>query len=159
MNKVSIERVEIDLLLEALYRRYGYDFRSYGRASIKRRLRQHLAKTDFQTISALIPEILYNETAFQSLFLDLSITVTEVFRNPPFYLALRKKVIPFLKTFPFIKVWQAGCATGEEVYSLAIVLKEEGLYDKVQIYATDFNDVALEKAKARICSKRTSSHL
>ena len=100
MNKVDIEQIEIDLLLEALYQRYGYDFRQYGQASIKRRLRHHLTKTDFQNISAMIPKILYDETFFKALFFDLSITVTEMFRHPPFYLALREKVIPFLKTFP-----------------------------------------------------------
>jgi chemotaxis protein methyltransferase CheR len=117
---------------------------------MKRRLRHHLAKTQSRTISDLIPEILYNQAAFNALFFDLSVTVTEMFRDPWFFLALRERVFPFLKTFPFINIWQAGCATGEEVYSLAILLKEEGLYNRSRIYATDFNDAALEKAKARI---------
>ena len=150
MENIEIERIEVNLLLEAIYQRYGYDFRQYSQTSIKRRLRHHLAKTEFQTISDLIPEVLHDEMAFRALFFDLSVTVTEMFRDPWVYLALRKQVFPFLKTFPFINVWQAGCASGEEVYSLAILLKEEGLYDRARIYATDFNDVVLAKAKARI---------
>jgi chemotaxis protein methyltransferase CheR len=150
VDRIDIEQIEINLLLEAIYQRYGYDFRQYNQASIKRRLLHHLAKTEFQTISNLIPAILFNQVAFKSLIFDLSVAVTEMFRDPWFFLALRQKVLPFLKTFPFINVWQAGCATGEEVYSLAILLKEEGLYDRTRIYATDFNDAALEKAKARI---------
>ena len=150
METVDIEQIEVNLLVEAIYQRYGYDFRQYSQASIKRRVLHHLAKTGFQTISDLIPKTLHDEAAFTSLFFDLSVAVTEMFRDPWFYLALRTKVIPFLKTFPFINVWHAGCATGEEVYSLAILLKEEGLYDRARIYATDFNDAVLEKAKARI---------
>lgn len=150
METVDIKRIEVNLLLEAIYQRYGYDFRQYSQASIQRRLLHHLTKTEFPTISDLIPKILHDEAFFTALFFDLSVTVTEMFRDPWFYLALRKKVVPFLKTFPFINVWQAGCATGEEVYSLAILLKEEGLYDRARIYATDFNDAVLEKAKARI---------
>ncbi len=146
----DIEQIEVNLLLEAIYQRYGYDFRQYSQASIKRRVRHHLAKTKNQTISDLIPKILHHEVAFNALFFDLSVTVTEMFRDPWFYLALREKVIPFLQTFPFINIWQAGCATGEEVYSLAILLKEEGLYNRARIYATDFNDIALKKAKTRI---------
>jgi chemotaxis protein methyltransferase CheR len=152
VEKVEIEQIEQDLLLEAIYKRYGYDFRQYSQASIRRRIRHHLAKTKLQTISELTSKIMYDELFFQSLFFDMSITVTEMFRDPWFYLALREKVVPFLKTFPFINIWQAGCATGEEVYSMAIVLKEEGLYDRAHIYATDFNDAALEKAKTRIYS-------
>lgn len=95
-------------------------------------------------------EVLYNPDIFNNLLLDLSINYSEMFRDPDYYLTLRKKVIPILKTFPYIKIWNAGCSTGEEVYSTAIMLKEEGLYDKTQIYATDFNDVVLQKAKEGI---------
>jgi chemotaxis protein methyltransferase CheR len=150
VETVDVKQIEVNLLLEAIYQRYGYDFRQYSRASIQRRLLNYLAKTEFLTISDLIPEILHDEAAFTSLVGNLSVTVTEMFRDPWFYLALREKVVPFLKTFPFINIWHAGCATGEEVYSLAILLKEEGLYDRAQIYATDFNDTVLEKAQARI---------
>lgn len=152
MEKVEIEQIEVELLLEAIYRRYGYDFRQYSQASVRRRVYHHLAKTRLQTISELIARIMYDEALFQALFFDMSVTVTEMFRDPWFYVALREKVIPFLKTFPYINIWQAGCATGEEVYSLAILLKEEGLYERANIYATDFNDGALEKAKNRIYS-------
>lgn len=150
MDNIDLEKIEIKLLLDAIYQRYGYDFRQYSQASIKRRLLHHLVKTESRTISELIPRILRNESAYRALFFDLSVTVTEMFRDPWFYLALRQKVIPFLRTFPFINVWLAGCATGEEVYSLAILLQEEGLSNRTRIYATDFNDAALEKAKARI---------
>ncbi|MBN1991841.1 MAG: protein-glutamate O-methyltransferase CheR [Anaerolineae bacterium] len=152
MEKVKIEQIELELLLEAIYRRYGYDFRQYSPASVKRRVQHHLCKSKLETISALTAKVLYDEALFQSLFFDMSITVTEMFRDPWFYLALREKIIPFLKTFPYINIWQAGCATGEETYSLAIVLQEEGLYKRAHIYATDFNDAALEKAKTRIYS-------
>lgn len=152
MEKVEIEQIELSLLLEAIYRRYGYDFRQYSQVSVKRRIYHHMAKTKLQTISDLIAKIMYDEALFQALFFDMSVTVTEMFRDPWFYVALREKVVPFLKTFPFINIWQAGCATGEEVYSLAIILKEEGLYERAHIYATDFNDAALEKAKNRIYS-------
>jgi chemotaxis protein methyltransferase CheR len=150
VETVDIKQIEVNLLLEAIYQRYGYDFRQYNQASIKRRVLHHLAKTEFLTISDLIPRILHDEEVFTSLFFDLSVTVTEMFRDPWFYLALREKVVPFLKTFPFINIWQAGCSTGEEVYSLAILLKEEELFDRSRIYATDFNDAVLEKAKTRI---------
>jgi chemotaxis protein methyltransferase CheR len=150
VNSVEIEQTEINSLLDTIYQCYGYDFKQYNQASLKRRLEYHLAKTEFRTISALIPEIVKNRTAFKSLIFDISVTVTEMFRDPWFFETLREKVFPFLRTFPFINVWQAGCATGEEVYSLAILLKEEGLYERTRIYATDFNDTALERAKARI---------
>jgi chemotaxis protein methyltransferase CheR len=150
VEKAKIEQIELELLLEAIYRRYGYDFRQYSQASIRRRIQHHLTRTRSGSMSELMTKILYDEALFQSLFFDMSVTVTEMFRDPWFYLVLREKVIPFLKTFPFINVWQAGCSTGEEVYSLAILLKEEGLYKRAHIYATDFNDAVLEKAKTRI---------
>jgi chemotaxis protein methyltransferase CheR len=150
MQPVELEGIEIELLLEALYRRYGYDFRNYARASVTRRLRQHLVKSGASSISELIPRILHDETAFQALAADLSVTVTEMFRDPSFYVALRQHVVPFLRTFPFVNVWHAGCATGEEVYSLAILLAEEGFAKRARIYATDFNEAALQKARDRI---------
>ena len=146
----DIEQIEIDLLLEAIYQRYGYDYRQYNQASVKRRIKHYLAKTQYQSIAAIIPDLLHDPAVFNQLFFDLSVTVTEMFRDPWFFQALREKAIPFLQTFPFINVWQAGCATGEETVSLAILLKEEGLYDRARIYATDFNDAALERAKSRI---------
>lgn len=149
-----LETIEIELLLEAVYKRYGYDFRSYARMSIKRRIRQFLADTPYQSISELIPKILYDRTFFSRLARSLSITVTEMFRDPFFYRAVREQVVPILRTWPHIKIWHAGCATGEEVYSLAIILKEEGLFERAIIYATDINDEVLEHARQGIYEAR-----
>ncbi len=150
MKEVEIENLEIELLIEAILKRYGYDFRHYSRASLKRRVRHFLSKTDFGKVSEAIPQLIYERTFFESLLYTISITVTEMFRDAFVYKAIREKIITFLKTYPFFKIWNAGCATGQEVYSIAIMLKEEGLYDRAQIYATDFNDDALEKAKKGI---------
>ncbi len=151
MDNTIIENIEIELLLEAVFLRYGYDFRNYAKATIKRRvenfMKEHLPG---KHISALIQEVLYNQQLYQQLMYNFSITVTEMFRDPEFYLSLRKNVIPYLKTYPYIKIWHAGCATGEEVYSLAILLKEENLYERATIFATDYNDIALQKAKSGI---------
>lgn len=144
------EELEINLLLETMRQRYGYDFRGYARASLTRRIHKGLEETEFNRISELIPEIIYNKEFFKKFVRYLSIHVTEMFRDPLFFKALREIVVPYLQTFPFIKIWSAGVSTGEEVYSLAILLKEEGLYDKSRIYATDFSDVVLEKAKKGI---------
>lgn len=152
MNEPEIEKIEIDLLLEAVYRRYGYDFRQYAQASVRRRVRHLLAKTGYATASELLPRLLYDEPFSLSLVHEFSITVTEMFRDPGFYGSVRDKVVPYLKTYPFIRVWHAGCATGEEVYSMAIVLQEEGLYDRATIFATDFNDAALSQAQEGIYS-------
>ncbi len=150
MEKRDIEEIEIDLLLEAIVRRYGYDFRNYSRASISRRIRQAMGRVNCETISALTTRILYDSESFQHLVANFSITVTEMFRDPEFYAIIRKKVIPYLATYPFIKVWHAGCATGEEAYSLAILLQEENLLERTTIYATDFNEEALENARVGI---------
>ena len=150
MDDQRIEKIEIDLLLDALYRRYGYDFRNYARASIRRRIRHFLAKSDRQQVSELIPSVLHDEAFARTAIHDFSITVTEMFRDPDFYCAVRKRVLPYLRTYPFFKVWVAGCATGEEVYSLAILLSEEGLYERATLFGTDFNDGALEKAREGI---------
>jgi chemotaxis protein methyltransferase CheR len=150
MSNRENEKIEIKLLLQAIYLKYGYDFRSYSKASVKRRILHRLSVSGLKTISEIQHKILNDEQFFSSLLSDLSINVTEMFREPRFFRALREKVIPGLKILPFIKVWHAGCATGEEVYSLAIVMKEEGLYDKTQIYATDFNEEVIEKAKEGI---------
>jgi len=150
MAATENETLEVDLLLEAMYRKYGYDFRHYSREYVQRRLRQHLAKSGVDSIAAMIPAVLHHPEFFEDLLFDLSITVTEMFRNPSFYLAVRKEIVPVLRTYPLLKIWLAGCATGEEVYSLAILLKEEGLFDRAQIYATDFNEKALAKAREGI---------
>jgi len=150
MNNNRIEPIEIDLLLEAAFRRYGYDFRSYARASIERRTRQFMSEAGCSSVSEMIPKVLHDKEFFSRLARYFSISVTEMFRDPFVYRAVREKVVPLLSTWPHFKIWHAGCATGEEVYSLAIVLKEEGVYDRATIYATDFNDDALERAREGI---------
>ena len=144
------EKIEIELLLEAIYRKYGYDFRNYAKASIKRRIMHRCALSGLKTVSELQHRILYDVQFFELLLMDFSINVTEMFRDPSFYRALRESVLPVLKGLSHIKLWHAGCATGEEVYSLSIILQEEGLLDKTQIYATDFNEQVLKKAKEGI---------
>lgn len=155
MNKESMldttnEDIEIGLLLEGIYQKYGYDFRNYSREHIKRRIKHRLVLSNFDSISQMQYRILYDKSFFHTVLRDFSINVTEMFRDPSFYRAIREYVIPVLKTYPFIKIWHAGCSTGEEVYSMAILLKEEGLYDKALLYATDFNEHVLHKAKEGI---------
>jgi len=142
--------IEIQLLLEAIFVKYGYDFRDYAQAHVKRRVLHRLGLSGLDSISAMQHRVITDQSFFDKLLLDLSINVTEMFRDPLFYRMIREEVAPVLHTYPFIKIWVAGCATGEEVYSLAILLKEEGLYDRSQIYATDFNQVVLNKAKEGI---------
>ncbi|MFV8376167.1 CheR family methyltransferase [Flavobacterium sp. LB1P62] len=144
--------LEISLLLEAIYRKYGYDFREYSHAHIRRRIINRMVLSGFEDVSQMQSKVLNDEPFTSELLQDLSITVTEMFRDPVFYKSLREKVIPILKTYPFIKIWHAGCATGEEAYSMAILLQEEGLYDRTTIYATDFNQIALNRAKDGIFS-------
>ena len=145
---------EISLLLEAVNRKYGYDFRQYSQAHIRRRIMNRMAFSGFEDFSKLQFKILNDEIFASEVLQDLSITVTEMFRDPAFYRSLREQVIPILKTYPFIKIWHAGCATGEEAYSMAILLQEEGLYDRTTIYATDFNQLALNRAKEGIFSNK-----
>ncbi|WP_027186103.1 CheR family methyltransferase [Desulfovibrio inopinatus] len=150
MEQVDIEDIEVRLFLEATANRYGYDFRDYARASITRRLRQLAQRTGCQHISEMLPRLLYDDSFFPLLIHALSIGVTEMFRDPPFWLIIRNEIIPLLKTYPSVRIWHAGCSSGEEVYSLAIVLREEGIYDRTTIFATDFNMYALEKARDAI---------
>jgi len=149
---VENQDIEIKLLLEAIHLKYGYDLKEYSAAYAKRRILQRLVRSEIKSISELQHLVLYDRSYFETLLLDFSINVTEMFRDPLFFKSLREEVIPILKTYPFVKIWHAGCSTGEEVYSMAIMLKEEGLQDKVQIYATDFNAKAIEKAKEGIYS-------
>jgi chemotaxis protein methyltransferase CheR len=142
------ERLEIELLLEAIQRAYGYDFRGYALASLRRRLWHRVYGEGLETISGLQERILHDPSCMDRLLRDLSINVTEMFRDPGFYRALRERVFPILRTHPFVRVWNAGCSTGEESYSLAIALREEGLLERTRIYATDINDAALERAGA-----------
>jgi chemotaxis protein methyltransferase CheR len=150
MKETEIERIELELLLEAVYLRYGYDFRSYARASIGRRVRQFLTLKRLATPAELIPLVLRDEDCFSEIAQHFSICVTEMFRDPFFYKSFRANVVPVLRTYPFVKLWHAGCATGEEVYSMAILLQEEGLYERATLFGTDFNDHALETARKGI---------
>lgn len=150
MNEQGLREIELDLLLEGIQRRHGYDFRHYARASLRRRVASLMAKFDFEHVSEIIPRVLRDDAVFNHFLKEMSITVTEMFRDPLFYAALRKKVVPHLRTYPRVKIWHAGCATGEEVYSMAILLEEEGLYQRAQIYATDFNNASLDTAKEGI---------
>ena len=142
-----LDDIELRLLLEGMYQHYGYDFRGYARSSIKRRIWRRVLEEGLQTISALQDRVLHDPECMQRLLLDLSISVTSMFRDPSFYSSLREKVVPLMRTYPFIRVWNAGCSTGEETYSMAIVLRESGLSERTRIYATDINDVVLEQAK------------
>lgn len=146
----SPESIEIRLLFEAIYQRYGYDFRDYGKAHAKRRILHRLALSNISNIADLMHKVLHEEAFFQVFLQDLSINTTEMFRDPDFFKEIREQVVPILHTYPFIKAWHAGCSTGEEVYSMAIILQEEGLYKRVQLYATDFNHTILQKAKEAI---------
>lgn len=145
--KIENENIEIKVLIEAIYLKYGYDFRNYAKTSIKRRILRRLSLSGLKTISEMQHKILYDKQFFEILIQDFSIKVTNMFRDPSFYKSVRENIMPVLKELPFIKIWHAGCATGEEVYSMAILLKEEGLYDKTTIYATDFNEGVIKKAK------------
>ena len=142
------ERLELDLLLEALHRRYGFDFRGYAPASLRRRLWRRIDLEGLRTLSGLQERILHDPGAVERLLADLSINVTEMFRDPGYYAALREKVVPVLRTHPFLRVWVAGCSSGEEVVSLAILLREAGLLDRARIYATDMNDAILGQARS-----------
>lgn len=138
--------LEIDKLLNGVRSHYGYDFTHYSRASLKRRLDRALSLTKLVHFSDLLNRLLHDEQCFDEFLKIMSITVTEMFRDPLFYLAVRTHLIPVLKTYPFIKIWHAGCATGEEVYSMALLLYEEGFLDRARIYATDFNKHSLDMA-------------
>jgi chemotaxis protein methyltransferase CheR len=144
------EELEIKLLLEAIYLKYGHDFRNYSHTYMKRRIVHRMNMEKAANISELQNRIIYDKDFLVTMLEDFSINVTEMFRDPSFFKTFREKVVPLLKTYPFIRIWHAGCSTGEEVYSMAILLQEEGLYDRVQIYATDFNKLVLEKAKEGI---------
>jgi chemotaxis protein methyltransferase CheR len=142
--------IELPLLLEAVYLRYHYDFRGYAAASLKRRLTQAMQRTGCQSLSQLQDRLLREPTLFSTLLDFLTVQVSDMFRDPAYFRALREKVVPLLRTYPSLKVWVAGCSTGEEVYSLAILLKEEGLLERSLLYATDINATALERAQSGI---------
>jgi len=149
-KKSQIAEIEQDLLLEAIYRRYHHDFRGYAPLSIRRGLQASLGALGCKTISQLQDKVLHEPSVFSVLLGYLTVQVSEMFRDPEFFLALRREVVPLLRTYPSLKLWVAGCSTGEEVYSLAILLHEEGLLERSLIYATDINIDALKKAEQGI---------
>jgi chemotaxis protein methyltransferase CheR len=144
----NVETVEMELLLEGVYRQYGYDFRGYAPGSLKRRLWRRAYAEKAPTLSALQERVLHDPGCMERLLQDLSISVTSMFRDPGFYVALRENVIPRLRTYPFVRIWNAGCSTGEETYSLAILFREAGLGERVRIYATDINDSVVARARS-----------
>lgn len=139
-NSNELERIEISLLLEGIYLYYGFDFRNYVQASIRRRIWNRIQAERLNNVSALQEKVLHDPKAMARLISDFSISVSEMFRDPQFFKSLRENVVPLLKELPFIRIWHAGCSMGEEVYSMAIILQEEGLYHKAKLYATDMNE-------------------
>ena len=152
-SNTGLLNIELHLLLEAVFLKYGYDFRNYSKAHIRRRVLSRLALSNFKTVTELMDRVLRDPDFFREFLDDLSINVTEMFRDPDFYRSFRENVIPKLRTYTYFKIWHAGCATGEEVYSIAILLQEEGLWDRCQVYATDFNRKVLEIAKEGVYQK------
>lgn len=150
MNRVDddgLQALELELLLQALHRRHGHDYRNYGRGSLMRRVRSYMVHSGISTISSLQSVLLRDRVVLESFVAHVSVSVTSMFRDPQVFAALRSKVVPLLRTYPFIRVWHAGCSTGEEVYSTAIVLEEEGLLERARVYATDISEPALRRAK------------
>lgn len=148
-----LNEIEIDLLLDAVVRRYGYDFRQYSSKTLLRRLQLFRHKQRLPHLSQLIPILLHEPQAMNELLLTMSVTVTEFFRDPAFFAAFRERIVPVLRTYPFITLWCAGCASGEEAYSWAILLHEQGLLERSRIYATDFNHEALDTARRGVYSQ------
>ncbi len=142
--------IELRLLVDAIFLRYHYDFRGYASASLKRRLTAAMARFDCTTLSQLQDRVLHDPPVFPALLDYLTVQVSEMFRDPGYFRALRENVVPLLRTYPSLKIWVAGCSTGEEAYSMAILLREEGLFDRAQIYATDINPHALEQAQSGV---------
>jgi chemotaxis protein methyltransferase CheR len=143
----ELAAIEIRLLLEAIHAKYGYDLRGYADASMRRRVKAALARSGFERLSDLQHGVLRDPILFSTVLRDLAVRVSDLFRDPAFFLELRRHVVPVLRTYPLLKIWHAGCAGGEEAYAMAILLTEEGLYDRTQIYATDLSADALEQAK------------
>jgi chemotaxis protein methyltransferase CheR len=144
--------IEVQLLLEAIFLKYSYDFRDYSGASVRRRVLHALGQFGLPTISALQEKVLYDPAMFMQLLQYLTIPVSEMFRDPAYFRALRQHVVPLLRTYPSLKIWIAGCSTGEEVFSIAILLREEGLLERTIIYATDINPQSMDKARKGVFS-------
>lgn len=149
-NNEELEKLEIDLLLQGLYSWYGYDYRNYAYNSVRRRIWHRVHAEKLSSITGLLEKVLHDPECLKRLIADFSINVTEMFRDPLFFLSFREQIVPLLRTYPSIRIWHAGCSTGEEVYSMAILLYEEGLYEKTKIYATDINSEVLKIAKSGI---------
>lgn len=145
-----LRALEVDLFVEALARRHGYDFSHYAKASLRRRVAALALKLGCSTIADLLPRVIHDDSLLPTILSTLSVPVTEMFRDPPVFRAIAERLFPVLATYPRLNIWQAGSATGEEAYSLAILLDEAGLLHKAQIYATDINDTAIAKAEEGI---------
>lgn len=150
MTEAMDHDFEIQLLLEAIYQKYSYDFRSYSMTSVRRRVATVLTHYGFKSVSGLQERVLHDPGFFSELLQFLTIPTSEMFRDPPFFMQMRESVLPILQTYPSLKIWIAGCSTGEEVYSYAILLHEAGLLDRTTIYATDINPRSLKKAEQGI---------
>ena len=160
----TLESLELDLLLEAVFRYYGYDFRDYARTSMRRRIGNIMRAEGVETMSALQERVLHRRESWDRFLNGISVNVSAMFRDPNFFLAFRRHAVPLLRTYPFIRIWQAGCSLGEEAYSLAILLEEEGLYDRSLIYATDINESTLRQARdgiypAEVMQKYTQNYI
>ncbi|HEV2471269.1 MAG TPA: protein-glutamate O-methyltransferase CheR, partial [Chthonomonadales bacterium] len=149
-RELELESLELELLIEGIFVRYGYDFREYSRPSLKRRVRNVMQAENLTTISALQERILRSPALMARFLPAISVNLTALFRDPAFFAVFREHVAPVLRTYPFIRIWHAGCSTGEEVYSMAIMLQEERLYDRCLIYATDLDDAALRRSREGI---------
>jgi chemotaxis protein methyltransferase CheR len=150
MTSEELTDLEIKLLMEGIYQVYGHDFREYSEASLRRRLNQWLSGSGFATLSLAQSRLLRDRALFETLLRGITVNVSEMFRDPEFFKAVRELVIPYLKTYPYVKIWHAGCSTGEEAYSMAILLLEEGLQGRFRIYATDINEEVIRKAQEGI---------
>lgn len=143
----AVEAQEIARLLQEVYAAYGYDFRQYAYASIRRRILRSVETEGAPGVEALRERILGDEPAMERFLLSLTVHVTSMFRDPGFYASFRSRVVPLLATYPYVRIWVAGCSTGEELYSLAILLEEEGLGERCRMYATDLSDEVVRRAK------------
>ncbi|MHB8245016.1 MAG: CheR family methyltransferase [Acidimicrobiales bacterium] len=143
----DLEQLEVRLLLDAIYERSGYDFREYSPASLGRRIQRRVVEEGLPTVSGLQERVLHDPACLERLLGDLAVTATAMFRDPAYYKALRQEVVPILRTYPFVRIWNAGCSTGEETLSLAILLREEGLAKRTRIYATDMNSRVVASAR------------
>ncbi len=143
----ELERLEISLLVDGVYQHYGCDFRNYAYASLRRRVWNVVRSERLGTVTGLLERVLHDSACMERFLAQLTVNVTAMFRDPTFYVAFREQVVPLLRAYPFIRIWHAGCSTGEEVYSMAILLQEEDLYRRCRIYATDLNEIALKAAR------------